>query len=39
MGYQMLVKLGWKEGAGLGSQGQGITQPVNRYCENDLINL
>ncbi|GFR83334.1 SURP and G-patch domain-containing protein 1-like protein [Elysia marginata] len=30
MGYQMLVKLGWTEGAGLGSQGQGITKPVNK---------
>ncbi|GFO05268.1 surp and g-patch domain-containing protein 1-like protein [Plakobranchus ocellatus] len=30
MGYQMLVKLGWTEGAGLGAQGQGITKPVNK---------
>ena len=30
MGYQMLLKLGWKEGAGLGSKEQGITKPVNK---------
>ncbi|KAI8793425.1 protein rad9 [Biomphalaria glabrata] len=30
MGYQMLVKLGWKEGTGLGAQEQGITKPVNK---------
>ncbi|KAH3833492.1 hypothetical protein DPMN_106803 [Dreissena polymorpha] len=30
IGYQMLQKLGWKEGEGLGSEGQGITAPVNK---------
>ena len=30
IGYQMLQKLGWKEGEGLGQEGQGITQPVNK---------
>ncbi|CAG5130253.1 unnamed protein product [Candidula unifasciata] len=30
MGYQMLMKLGWKEGTGLGAKEQGITQPVNK---------
>lgn len=30
LGYQMLQKLGWKEGEGLGSEGQGITAPVNK---------
>lgn len=30
LGYQMLQKLGWKEGEGLGSEGQGITEPVNK---------
>ncbi|KAK3098416.1 hypothetical protein FSP39_019265 [Pinctada imbricata] len=30
LGYQMLQKLGWKEGEGLGSEGQGIKDPVNK---------
>lgn len=30
IGYQMLQKLGWQEGEGLGSEGQGITAPVNK---------
>ncbi|XP_022086972.1 SURP and G-patch domain-containing protein 1-like [Acanthaster planci] len=30
IGYQMLKKLGWEEGKGLGSTGQGITAPVNK---------
>ncbi|XP_038628492.1 SURP and G-patch domain-containing protein 1 isoform X2 [Tachyglossus aculeatus] len=30
IGYQMLVKMGWKEGDGLGSDGQGIKNPVNK---------
>ena len=30
IGYQMMLKLGWKEGEGLGTEGQGITQPVNK---------
>ncbi|KAM9097403.1 SURP and G-patch domain-containing protein 1 [Sarcophilus harrisii] len=30
IGYQMLVKMGWKEGEGLGSEGQGIKNPVNK---------
>lgn len=30
IGYKMLQQAGWKEGMGLGSQGQGITAPVNR---------
>uniref|UniRef100_A0A2K6CK36 G-patch domain-containing protein n=1 Tax=Macaca nemestrina TaxID=9545 RepID=A0A2K6CK36_MACNE len=28
-GYEMLMKMGWKEGEGLGSEGQGIKNPVN----------
>lgn len=28
-GYEMLTKMGWKEGEGLGSEGQGIKNPVN----------
>ncbi|XP_073788573.1 SURP and G-patch domain-containing protein 1 isoform X6 [Danio rerio] len=30
IGFQMLMKMGWKEGDGLGSDGQGIKAPVNR---------
>ncbi|XP_071794994.1 SURP and G-patch domain-containing protein 1-like [Asterias amurensis] len=30
IGYQMLKKLGWEEGQGLGTEGQGITTPVNK---------
>lgn len=28
----MLQKLGWKEGQGLGFDGAGIVDPVNKYC-------
>ena len=31
VGFQMLQKMGWKEGEGLGSEGQGIKNPVNKY--------
>ncbi|XP_064474553.1 SURP and G-patch domain-containing protein 1-like [Ornithodoros turicata] len=30
VGYQMLQKLGWTEGQGLGANGSGITAPVNK---------
>ncbi|KAK2107970.1 SURP and G-patch domain-containing protein 1 [Saguinus oedipus] len=30
IGYQMLMKMGWKEGEGLDSEGQGIKNPVNK---------
>ncbi|XP_037673920.1 SURP and G-patch domain-containing protein 1 isoform X2 [Choloepus didactylus] len=30
IGYQMLMKMGWKEGDGLGSEGQGIKNPVSK---------
>uniref|UniRef100_A0AAY4EL92 SURP and G-patch domain-containing protein 1 n=1 Tax=Denticeps clupeoides TaxID=299321 RepID=A0AAY4EL92_9TELE len=30
IGFQMLMKMGWKEGDGLGSDSQGIKNPVNR---------
>ncbi|TRZ00684.1 hypothetical protein DNTS_012311 [Danionella cerebrum] len=30
IGFKMLMKMGWKEGDGLGSEGQGIKNPVNR---------
>ena len=26
----MLQKMGWKEGEGLGSEGQGIKDPINK---------
>ncbi|KAM6948462.1 SURP and G-patch domain-containing protein 1 [Aplochiton taeniatus] len=30
LGFKMLMKMGWKEGEGLGSDGQGIKAPVHR---------
>lgn len=30
-GFQMLQKLGWTEGQGLGSDGGGILDPINKY--------
>ena len=30
IGFQMLQNMGWKEGEGLGSEGQGIKKPVNK---------
>lgn len=30
VGFQMLQKLGWKEGTGLGASGSGIVEPVNK---------
>lgn len=29
-GFQMLQKLGWKEGEGLGASGSGIVEPINK---------
>ena len=37
IGYKMLQQAGWQEGMGLGSQGQGITAPVNKYAHNYLL--
>ena len=30
LGFKMLQKMGWSEGAGLGSELQGITAPVGK---------
>ncbi len=30
VGFQMLEKMGWKEGEGLGPEGQGIKNPINK---------
>lgn len=32
LGFQMLQKMGWKEGHGLGSCGKGIREPVSVYA-------
>lgn len=32
LGFQMLQKMGWKEGHGLGSCGKGIREPVGMYA-------
>jgi splicing factor 4 len=29
-GFQMLQKLGWTEGQGLGTDGSGIVEPINK---------
>jgi len=33
VGFQMLQKLGWKEGQGLGAEGSGILEPVNKASQ------
>ena len=30
LGFKMLEKMGWTEGKGLGSSGQGITAPIGK---------
>nr|NP_730937.1 uncharacterized protein Dmel_CG31550, isoform B [Drosophila melanogaster]AAF52020.2 uncharacterized protein Dmel_CG31550, isoform B [Drosophila melanogaster] len=35
IGFQMLQKLGWKEGQGLGQDGAGIVDPVNKAPQRD----
>ncbi|XP_018803692.1 PREDICTED: SURP and G-patch domain-containing protein 1 [Bactrocera latifrons] len=35
IGFQMLQKLGWKEGQGLGTDGGGIVDPVNKAPQRD----
>lgn len=34
IGYQMLQRLGWQEGEGLGSENQGIKNPVNKGIQS-----
>ncbi|XP_029654927.1 SURP and G-patch domain-containing protein 1 isoform X2 [Octopus sinensis] len=34
IGYQMLQRLGWQEGEGLGSESQGIKTPVNKGIQS-----
>ncbi|GAB1597341.1 SURP and G-patch domain-containing protein 1-like isoform X3 [Argonauta hians] len=34
IGYQMLQRLGWQEGEGLGSESQGIKNPVNKGIQS-----
>lgn len=31
VGFQMLQKMGWQEGHGLGTRGKGIREPVKVY--------
>ncbi|GJQ72572.1 hypothetical protein Trydic_g1240 [Trypoxylus dichotomus] len=35
IGFKMLQKLGWSEGQGLGSNGSGIVEPVNKGAIRD----
>lgn len=37
IGFKMLMKMGWKEGEGLGSESQGIKNPVNRSGLESLL--
>uniref|UniRef100_A0A1L8DFK1 Putative splicing factor arginine/serine-rich 15 isoform x1 n=1 Tax=Nyssomyia neivai TaxID=330878 RepID=A0A1L8DFK1_9DIPT len=37
IGFQMLQKLGWKEGTGLGAEGRtGIVDPVNKASQREM---
>ncbi|CAO1424100.1 unnamed protein product [Diamesa hyperborea] len=38
IGYQLLQKLGWKEGTALGASGSGgITEPINKASQRDNL--
>ncbi|KAL3278275.1 hypothetical protein HHI36_013610 [Cryptolaemus montrouzieri] len=36
IGFKMLQKLGWTEGTGLGSEGKGIIDPINKGQSRDM---
>ncbi|KAK9884466.1 hypothetical protein WA026_007309 [Henosepilachna vigintioctopunctata] len=36
IGFKMLQKLGWTEGMGLGSEGKGIVDPINKAPSRDM---
>lgn len=38
VGFQMLQKLGWTEGQGLGPDGGGVVDPVNKCVTCQYIN-
>jgi len=39
VGKKLLQKMGWKEGTGLGSTGEGITEPIKAEMKNDLLGV
>ncbi|KAJ3169198.1 hypothetical protein HDU88_000994 [Geranomyces variabilis] len=39
VGYQLLLKLGWKRGTGLGATGEGRVDPVRIYVEEGGLGL
>lgn len=39
IGKKLLQKMGWKEGTGLGSTGEGITEPIKAEVKNDMLGV
>ncbi|KAJ3148194.1 hypothetical protein HDU86_007542 [Geranomyces michiganensis] len=39
IGYQLLLKMGWKRGTGLGAAGEGRVEPVRIYVEDGGLGL
>jgi splicing factor 4 len=35
IGFKMLQKLGWSQGQGLGSNGAGIVEPINKAASRE----